>query len=150
MTDIDSTLQERGTRYGEFPEHARITQNIKRAMIDSPNWKRLADDQKEALEMLAHKAGRILNGDPNYHDSWHDIIGYTKLVADRLQPNQAATPPAAEPKSSGEKWAVVPLTALRWLMGMEGDFVWDNFEEARYGFRSEFMRRARLKWSDLE
>ena len=28
---------------------------------------------------------RILNGDPNYHDSWHDIIGYTKLVADELQ-----------------------------------------------------------------
>lgn len=62
----------------------RITQAIKRAMADSPNWSRLADDQRETLEMIAHKAGRILNGDPDYHDSWHDIIGYTKLVADRL------------------------------------------------------------------
>lgn len=82
--DIAATLLERGRRYGEFPEHARITQNIKRAMADSPNWPTLADDKKETLEMIAHKLGRILNGDPNYHDSWHDIIGYSKLIADSL------------------------------------------------------------------
>lgn len=85
MTDISDTLKERGNRYGEFPEHARITQNIKRAMLDSPKWSGLSDDKKEALEMVAHKVGRILNGDPEYHDSWHDIIGYTKLVADTLK-----------------------------------------------------------------
>lgn len=34
--------------------------------------------------MIAHKLGRIINGDPNYSDSWHDIAGYAKLVADRL------------------------------------------------------------------
>lgn len=83
---IEETLQERGTRYGEFNQHARITQNLKRAMQDSPNWSKLRDDQKEALEMVAHKVGRILNGDPDYHDSWHDMIGYTKLVADTLKP----------------------------------------------------------------
>lgn len=82
--NIDDTLAERGARYGTFAEHARVAQNIKRAMADSPNWQGLADDQREALEMLAHKAARILNGDADYHDSWHDIIGYTKLVADRL------------------------------------------------------------------
>jgi hypothetical protein len=81
---IDATLAERGTRYGDFAGHARITQSIKRAMQDSPNWKRLSDNKKEALEMVAHKIGRILNGDPEYHDSWHDLIGYTKLVADTL------------------------------------------------------------------
>lgn len=86
MTDIAATLAVRGSRYGDFSEHARITQNIKAAMADSPNWATLAPDQKEALEMIAHKAGRILNGDPNFHDSWHDIVGYTKLVADRLEP----------------------------------------------------------------
>lgn len=82
--DIDATLEERGNRYGSFDEHARITQNIKAAMADSPNWSTLLPEMKEALEMIAHKAGRILNGDPMYHDSWHDIIGYTKLVADKL------------------------------------------------------------------
>ena len=84
VTDITETLVERGTRYGVFAEHARITQAIKAAMADSPNWASLDADMREALEMVAHKAGRILNGDPAYHDSWHDIVGYTKLVADRL------------------------------------------------------------------
>lgn len=82
--DIDATLTERGKRYGSFDEHARITQAIKAAMADSPNWSALAPDQRESLEMVAHKIGRILNGDPDYHDSWHDIVGYAKLVADRL------------------------------------------------------------------
>ena len=82
---IEKTLEERANRYGEFKEHARITQNIKRAMADSPNWEGISDDKKECLEMIAHKVGRILNGDPEYHDSYHDIIGYTKLVADTLE-----------------------------------------------------------------
>lgn len=81
---IEKTLEERETRYGKFTDHAEITQNIKSAMISSKNWETLSPDKKEALEMIAHKIGRILNGDPSYHDSWHDIIGYTKLVADTL------------------------------------------------------------------
>lgn len=84
MSSIENTLAERGNRYGDFASHARITQRIKEAMADSPNWSSLDHDMKEALEMVAHKVGRILNGDPAYHDSWHDMIGYTKLVADRL------------------------------------------------------------------
>ena len=36
------------------------------------------------------KIGRILNGDPNYHDSWHDIVGYSKLTADELLPKTSA------------------------------------------------------------
>ncbi|MGZ5053387.1 MAG: hypothetical protein ACXWAT_00430 [Methylobacter sp.] len=91
MTDISETLAERGSRYGEFKEHARITQNLKEAMQDSPNWESLRCDQKEALEMVQHKIGRILNGDPDFHDSWHDIVGYTKLIADTLVPSEAKT-----------------------------------------------------------
>lgn len=85
MSSVEKILEERGNRYGVFSEHARITQNIKRAMYDSPKFADLADDQVEALEMIAHKIGRILNGDPNYADSWVDIAGYSKLVADRLE-----------------------------------------------------------------
>ena len=77
---IDNTLDEREANYGRFTEQARIAQNIKSAMRDSPNWHRLPDHMKEALEMNAHKTARILNGDPQYADSWHDIIGYTRLI----------------------------------------------------------------------
>ena len=82
--NIEKVLAERGSRYGEFVDHAFITQSIKRAMENSLNWKRLSDDMKEALEMIAHKMGRILNGDPEYIDSWTDIVGYAKLVEDYL------------------------------------------------------------------
>lgn len=82
--NIDQTLAERGARYGDFPGHAAITQGMKDVMQGHAGWNALADDQKEALEMVAHKVGRILNGDPNYIDSWTDIIGYTRLVEKRL------------------------------------------------------------------
>ena len=79
LVGVDATLAERGTRYGTFTGHAKITQNIKRAMQDSPNWEKLDDDQREALEMTAHKIGRILHGDPNHLDTWQDGQGYLKL-----------------------------------------------------------------------
>ena len=41
-------------------------------------------DQREAMEMICQKMARIMNGDPNYSDSWHDIAGYATLVANRL------------------------------------------------------------------
>lgn len=85
MSDIDSVLAERGSRYGTFENHAYITQSIKKAMHRSNNWDKLKPDQTEALEMVAHKIGRILNGDPDYLDSWVDIVGYTELVVKRLK-----------------------------------------------------------------
>lgn len=85
---IDTLLAERGARYGNFADHARITQSIKFVMHTTEKWQHLADDQMEALQMIAHKIGRILNGDPDYADSWVDIAGYAKLVADRLEKEQ--------------------------------------------------------------
>lgn len=84
-TDIEQTLTERGSRYGKFMGQAAVTQSLKDMMRRHPNWAHLATDQKEALEMVVHKIGRILNGDPDYTDSWVDIAGYAKLVADRLE-----------------------------------------------------------------
>lgn len=83
---VDVVLSDRGRRYGPFFGHALITQALKTTMRmhDPKKWLDLADDQKEALEMIVHKLGRILNGDPNYDDSWIDIAGYAQLVVDRL------------------------------------------------------------------
>ena len=93
--DITATLEERGKRYGDFPTHALITQEIK-AVIGIYVRKRpagfLASDQQEALDMICHKIGRIINGDPDYADSWHDIAGYAQLVADRLNREQGEQP----------------------------------------------------------
>lgn len=84
---IDAVLDERGSRYGKFDAHAEITQTLKRqaAWYLSLREKKLSFDQQEALDMIFHKIGRIINGDPDYADSWVDIAGYAKLVADRLE-----------------------------------------------------------------
>lgn len=83
----DEILQERGSRYGKFTDHAAITQALKHVMAtyDPDKWEKLADDHREALDMIAHKIGRILNGDPNYADSWDDIAGYATLVSKRIK-----------------------------------------------------------------
>lgn len=82
--NVAQTLEERGKRYGKFIGHATITQELKRVIWNGLAGKNIADDQQEALEMICHKIGRIVNGDPNYADTWHDIAGYAQLVADRL------------------------------------------------------------------
>jgi len=85
MIDINETLAVRETRYGEYMEVAAIAQNLKFVMQQTANWNHLEADQMESLDMIANKIGRILNGDPNYDDSWHDIAGYATLVAERLR-----------------------------------------------------------------
>ena len=84
MTTIDETLSERGKRYGEYNTHAEITQGFKEFAREYIGWGKLSDSQKEALDMIFHRVGRILNGDPNYTDSWHDIAGYATLVENEL------------------------------------------------------------------
>lgn len=86
MTTTEEILDERGKRYGKFVDHAKITQILKRSIFCHMDKVGVEPDpdQIEALEMICHKIGRIVNGDPDYADSWHDIAGYAKLVADRL------------------------------------------------------------------
>ena len=87
MTDVNEVLGERGSRYGLFIDRAEITQTFKRLTRDylEERNKLLDDDQQESLDMIFHKIGRIINGDPDYADSWIDIAGYAQLVADRLE-----------------------------------------------------------------
>ena len=95
---IDKTLEERGSRYGEFINHAIITQSLKGIIYSAltQQQKQLPPDMNEALDMICHKIGRIVNGDPTYVDSWVDIAGYAQLVVNRLQkqdkPNTPNTP----------------------------------------------------------
>lgn len=89
-SSVDAMLIERGKRYGEFTGHARITQMLKEEFRAEDNWNIMKPDQRECLDMIAHKLGRILNGDPHYYDSWKDIAGYAKLVSDRLEKEHGA------------------------------------------------------------
>ena len=93
MSDIQSILAERGSRYGRFDAHALVTQRLKQALTSGANWDSLEPDAKEALEMIVHKMGRILSGDPDYDDSWVDICGYSQLIVDRIRRTGEYTAP---------------------------------------------------------
>ena len=83
--DINETLDQRQKTHGIFIDHAHISQNLKHELKQNESWIKLKLDQKEALEMIMHKVARILNGNPDIHDHWHDIAGYATLVANRLK-----------------------------------------------------------------
>jgi hypothetical protein len=86
---ITDLLTERGKTHGNYTHHAEITQTLKHVMRvaagdnNCSHWHKLNRCQMEALDMIAHKIGRILAGDPDFRDHWDDIAGYAKLVADR-------------------------------------------------------------------
>ena len=82
---VQDTLVSRGIHYGEFRDVADISQSIKDVYYSGNSYARLDCDQREALDMIANKIARILNGNPHLYDSWHDIAGYAELVAQRLK-----------------------------------------------------------------
>lgn len=85
---LEQTLKDRGDIYGSFADNSQTMQQLKAAAAQGKNWHHLQSDQKEAIEMILHKIGRILGGDPNHPDSWHDIAGYAQLVENRITGQQ--------------------------------------------------------------
>ena len=88
-TNIAAILDERQKSHGAFSDHAAITQLIKQNMWSARSsiaWANLTDEHREALEMIAHKIGRILAGNPNINDHWDDIAGYAKLGSRACSP----------------------------------------------------------------
>ena len=86
VDQVDETLDARAVEYGKFIEGAEVMQMLKRVVLNALNNrdKTLAHDQAEAMDMIIHKIGRIINGNPDVVDHWLDIAGYAQLVADRL------------------------------------------------------------------
>jgi len=95
MSNIQYTLKERGSKYGNFKDHAELSQSLQdliKGHICDINGittvkelnNHLPKYMTEALNMICHKLARIANGDPYYDDSWRDIAGYSQLVVDIL------------------------------------------------------------------
>lgn len=87
-SNVSDTLAERGQRYGAFKDHASIAQGLQEVLWESPGWYRLQPDVRQMCVVITDKIARILNGDPDYTDNYHDIQGYAKLVEDRLLKEQ--------------------------------------------------------------
>lgn len=86
---IEAILAERQGQYGTFADVAAISQDIQSSLglaaVRSGARGKMEADQPEAIQVICSKLSRIVNGDPNHIDSWDDIGGYSKLVADRLR-----------------------------------------------------------------
>lgn len=81
---INKTLEQRGERYGKFKDVASTTYALQEILRNAKNHEHMTDDQVIALDMICNKMARIVNGDPNYIDNWHDISGYATLVEKEL------------------------------------------------------------------
>ena len=82
--EINEILNEREKTHGDFQESATVAQAMKGYMRYYADWEYLPNTHKEALEMIVHKIGRILAGNPSHKDHWDDIAGYATLVANKL------------------------------------------------------------------
>ena len=89
MSDILKTLDERHNRYGTYMDVAKTSQQLKEILSDAVenNTAFFTFDMIESLDMICNKLARIVNGDPSYDDSWHDIAGYATLISERLRGN---------------------------------------------------------------
>lgn len=81
---VSTILAERQTTHGDFTDNARVMQAMKRVAYSGVSYDSLNDVQREAIDMILHKVGRIVTGNPYIHDHWDDIAGYAKLVSDRI------------------------------------------------------------------
>jgi hypothetical protein len=84
--NIDDLLRDREATHGTFEDTATIAQTLKILMRRARNWDNLPPASKEALELMATKAARILNGDATNADHWNDIAGYARLRANAFAP----------------------------------------------------------------
>ena len=78
------TLAERQSTYGNFSKVAEMTQGLLFVM-SRYGYNDMPDTHKESIHMIASKIARIVNGDNNHLDSWHDIGGYSKLIENLIK-----------------------------------------------------------------
>ena len=83
-TPIEQVLAERQQTHGDYIVTAAYIQELKRVCKQSPMYATLLPTQLEAVDMICHKLGRILCGNPNTKDHWTDIAGYATLVSNQL------------------------------------------------------------------
>jgi hypothetical protein len=81
---IEGTLAQRQDTYGDYKDVALMAQELKRVVRTRGGWHDMSPPMQESMDMICNKMARILNGNPYYADSWHDISGYATLVVKEL------------------------------------------------------------------
>ena len=82
MQTESELIEEREKTHGDYSENARLSQATKDLWRSGRNWSALTPRQRESLELIATKVGRILAGDPDCADHYRDIAGYAVLATE--------------------------------------------------------------------
>lgn len=80
MSDLNKTLADRQKTHGDFQQVAKVAESL----MGGIEFQRLSASQSFAVRMIVGKLARIVCGNPNEPDHWHDIAGYARLVEDEL------------------------------------------------------------------
>jgi len=83
----NDVLYIRNNTHGNFEESAVFVQSMALLVREAKNWDNMPFTQKEAIEMILHKMGRIMFGDFNFSDHWVDIAGYSTIIVNELKSN---------------------------------------------------------------
>lgn len=84
--NIIEIIKERGAVHGDINDNSVSSQTFKIAAREMTNWRqgKLSPVQRECIDMILLKIGRIGSGDPDYRDHWDDIAGYASLAANQI------------------------------------------------------------------
>ena len=89
---IDKILDKRESTHGSYSDSATVAQDLKKTIcyhvLEQKEF--LPDDMQQSLDMICSKIARIICGDHNEIDHWHDISGYAQLISNRLTSPQTS------------------------------------------------------------
>jgi len=89
LTGIDATLAERGSNYGKFENHAKLSQSLQ--VLFEGHVRRYGQPEKytdsmnEAIQLIIHKLAEIATSDPTNVKSWDSLVYYTTLIYSELK-----------------------------------------------------------------
>ncbi len=85
LTATEALLAERSNTHGSFEVNSRVGQNLKAVIRCENGYALLNLPQREALDFICSKIGRIVAGNPHHADHWDDIAGYAKLASQNVK-----------------------------------------------------------------
>ena len=86
VVNIPDVLKDRQVTHGDYTDSARISQTLKRVISEELIHRMerqqppLTYIQKESLDMMMLKIGRIIAGESSFADHWIDISGYAEIA----------------------------------------------------------------------
>ena len=159
MSRPSDTIESREPRYGDYYERSELKERIVEAFSGGHNWMDLEPDARNSLMMIADKLSRVLNGDADDPDSWHDIGGYAGLVEKRLNGDGGQHEPMRRALKRADatttrclyftgtppSWDDAPEWANYLTQDLDGEFFWGETTPFA-GIVSWGSGRGRLLW----